>query len=287
MALSCQQLVKGKLRTCARGSRYYPPFCFEDASKPGVRWSGYIPWNSAHGYCLPCRATFTDVVRLSLKFAIVSNLSQDHGALLNCWVANRGEEPSATPPARSPLTSLLVCAWRTGVTLDADIGEAHRGQPLGIMRTNSDPDVDRILHRDGDVGKSGQLPVGGPRVGGEPVTAALDAKTRRAMFGRGHVRCLSSSRGSVLQCDVSVGVDGIIGVSRRWVEALAEDQNSLFQRGLTAPGELDVGGQSRVPGHSNPTEMEVIGGAPHIGSAARHAIEDAGRLVTVSYTHLR
>src|ERR1035437_5537397 len=103
---------------------------FEDASKPGVRWSGYIPWNSAHGYCLPCRAAFTDVVRLNLKFAIVSNFSQDHGALLNCWVAKRGAEPSDTPPARSPFTSLLVCAWRTGGTLDADIGEAHRGQPL-------------------------------------------------------------------------------------------------------------------------------------------------------------
>src|ERR1035437_3674202 len=71
---------------------------FEDASKPGVRWSGYIPWNSAHGYCLPCRAAFTDVVGLSLKFALLSTLSQTHGALLNCWVAKRGAAPSATPP---------------------------------------------------------------------------------------------------------------------------------------------------------------------------------------------
>src|ERR1035437_9764321 len=61
---------------------------FEDASKPGVRWSGYIPWNSAHGYCLPCRAAFTDVVGLSLKFAIVSNFRDRKSTRLNSSHAN-------------------------------------------------------------------------------------------------------------------------------------------------------------------------------------------------------
>ena len=50
------------------------------------------------------------------------------------------------------------------------------------------------------------------------------------MFGGGDVFRLAAGNGSVLQRDVSVPVDRDIGVRGRGVQALAEDQDRLFER---------------------------------------------------------
>src|ERR1039457_707674 len=82
-----------------------------------------------------------------------------------CTAAKR--DPAGTwrqcPPGRSPTPPWPVIrrlVFRP-TTLDADVRETHRGQPLRIVRTNSDPHVDHALHHDARVRKGSQLRVGG------------------------------------------------------------------------------------------------------------------------------
>jgi len=80
------------------------------------------------------------------------------------------------------------------------MGEGNRGQAIGIMRANSDADVDRIIQQDRRGGKGSQLSIAGPGEGCEPVAVAFDAEARRAMFGGGDVFRLAPE--TALYCNV-------------------------------------------------------------------------------------
>ena len=121
---------------------------------------------------------------------------------------------------------------------------------VGVVGADADAHVDGV--GEGNGGRRGGLLqlFSGADVDGELVSATDDAQAGKAVLGCGDVRGFAAGGGAVLQGDMSVGVDGGIGVGGGGIEALAEDEDG-FGGGVAGVGrEVYVGGEAGVTGET-------------------------------------
>ena len=121
-----------------------------------------------------------------------------------------------------------------------------------------------------------ELATGARHGGGEAVAVTGDAEGLRVANRGGDIRGGSATHEAVLEGDVSVGVDGDVGVGRARVEGLAEDEDGFFVGWMVAGRKDDGGGEGGVAGDAGPGETESVRATPHVGSAA-------GELIGVGY----
>ena len=94
----------------------------------------------------------------------------------------------------------------------------------------------------------------------------------RAAPRRRQVLGLASFILSELERDVSIAVDGEIGVGGSGADRLPKDQHGLLFRDDFVRWKRDVGFKHRVSGERQPKEAKVVFLTPEIGSSASYSI---------------